>query len=99
LIAEFLLKLQEPKPFIHAWHLYRFLPFGRGGAKNQKSLLLDDEVYERIVSQTKARNLPFKVFKRKDMLLSQTVEFFWVENNQLLSQSRINGRRPYSTGQ
>lgn len=92
--GEYLRILQNPDgSFLHAWHLYKFLPFGRGGKPNQNKLEIPDSDYEKIVNDIRKKELPFKVFKRKDMLLSKTVEFFWVEDGKLFAQSRAKGKR------
>jgi MoaA/NifB/PqqE/SkfB family radical SAM enzyme len=96
-IAEFLkelnTELNQNTHFIHAWHLYQFIPQGRGGAKNQEQLLLPEQQYEYLVSAVKALALPFKIFKRKNMLFSETVEFFWMQQDQIYSQSRYHTAR------
>lgn len=93
-IGEYLRELQNSeRKFIHAWHLYKFLPFGRGGKIHKAELETTDEDYEKIVGAVRKLDLPFKVFKRKDMLLSKTVEFYWVENGKLMAQSRSTGQR------
>lgn len=92
-IGEYLRKLQNSDHnFIHAWHLYKFLPFGRGGKVHKAELEITDDKYEKIVSAVRGLDLPFKIFKRKDMLLSKTVEFYWVENGKLMAQSRDAGQ-------
>jgi MoaA/NifB/PqqE/SkfB family radical SAM enzyme len=91
-IGEYLRALQDPeRPFLHAWHLYKFLPFGRGGEAHRDELLLADAEYERIFSEARQLALPFRVFKRENMLLSKTVEFYWLEGGRLRAQSRANG--------
>ena len=92
-IGEYLRQLQTraKKPFIHAWHLYRFLPFGRGGRVNRQHLEIPQSEYETLVRQVRELNLPFKVFKRENMQMSKTVEFYWVENGKLMAQSGARG--------
>ena len=65
---------------IHAWHLYQFIPTGRGGEFHKDLLLLPNEDYEDILQNVLKLNLPFKVYKRKNMQKSKTVTFFWKEN-------------------
>ncbi len=94
-IGEYLRTLQEgEKKIIHAWHLYKFLPFGRGGKLHQAELEISDELYEQIVREVRQQKLPFQVFKRKDMLLSKTVEFYWIEQGKLMLQSKSKGIQP-----
>lgn len=79
---------------LHAWHLYRFIPAGRGGARNAAALSISNGDYERIVSEVKAQYYPFTVFKRPDMRHSATVDFLWYENNSL----RVGSEYWASTG-
>ena len=93
-IGEYLRNLQgSENKCIHAWHLYKFLPFGRGGKLHQAELEMPDTEYEKVVREVREQKLPFHVFKRKDMLLSKTVEFYWVEAGQMMAQSRAQGTR------
>ncbi|MDE3245326.1 MAG: radical SAM protein [Acidobacteriota bacterium] len=68
---------------LHAWHLYRFLPVGRGGVPNSQELAVDREAYLRACRGLKAAGLPFTVFQRDDMQRASTVEFFWFEKGRL----------------
>lgn len=81
-LAEYFRKFHEygHKP-IHAWHLYQFVPTGRGGEFNKDILLLNIQEYDQICNAIIKLNLPFKVFKRRNMPQSKTVTFFWKENN------------------
>jgi len=72
---------------VHAWHLYRFLPLGRGGSRHRAELSISSEQYACAFRQLTTLELPFKVFRRSDMYRSQTVEFFWVEKGQIRSGS------------
>lgn len=68
---------------LHAWHLYRFLPYGRGGAKHADDLDISEAVYHDACNTVRARQLPFRVFKRPDMRHSKHVDFFWYEGHTL----------------
>lgn len=83
-LAEFFrgFHLSGNKP-IHAWHLYQFIPTGRGGEFSKDLLLLDNADYEAICDSISLLKLPFKVFKRRNMPQAKTVTFFWKENNQI----------------
>lgn len=85
-IAELLKNFQIENKNIYAWHLYQFLPQGRDGAKNAHILELPEARYNIICESVKKLNLPFKVFKRTNMLQSKTVEFFWMEQEKLHRQ-------------
>lgn len=68
---------------VHAWHLYRFLPVGRGGGANAGALAVDRDEYLLACRAVKAMNLPFAVYQRNDMQRSSTVEFFWFDQGRL----------------
>ncbi len=61
---------------VHAWHLYRLLPIGRGGAVHEPELATDYDA-----ACAKVRQIPwsFPVLKRPDMLHSKCVGFYWRE--------------------
>ena len=82
-LAIFLKILGTGSPFIHAWHLYKFIPQGRGGGVNADFLMLSDEEYIRVSDEVGGLGLPFDVFKRRDMYHSKTVDFFWLESGKL----------------
>jgi MoaA/NifB/PqqE/SkfB family radical SAM enzyme len=62
---------------VHAWHLYRFLPYGRGGARHRAELEVTAEEYAAACDAALALDLPFRVFRRTNMYRSRNVEFFW----------------------
>jgi MoaA/NifB/PqqE/SkfB family radical SAM enzyme len=68
---------------LHAWHLYRFLPVGRGGVTAGESLALSHEDFREACREAKGAGLPFPVWRRDDMLRSSSVEFFWYEGGEL----------------
>ncbi len=68
---------------LHAWHLYRFLPVGRGGAQNGQELEVDRDEYLRACRALKTAGMPFTVFQRDDMQKASTVEFFWFKQGKL----------------
>lgn len=68
---------------VHAWHLYRFLPVGRGGEANARMLEVGREEYLHACRAVKAMGLPFTVYQRTDMQRSSTVEFFWFDQGRL----------------
>ena len=82
-LAAFIKELNSDFPFIHAWHLYKFIPEGRGGSVNALELMIPDEDYIRVCGQIKVMDLPFKVYLRQDMYHSKTVDFFWYEQGRL----------------
>lgn len=68
---------------VHAWHLYRFLPVGRGGAPQGQELAVDREAYLQACDAMKSAGLPFPVLRRDDMTRASTVEFCWFEKGRL----------------
>jgi len=88
-LAEFIRKHNESTNHIHAWHLYQFIPIGRGGAVHGDDLRIEPAEYNEIVESVKALDLPFRVYRRSDMYASQTVDFFWYENGEIKCGSEI----------
>lgn len=86
-LAEFLRRYQGEGGNIHAWHLYRFLPLGRGGARNRAALEIPEARARALCTAVKVRDLPFTVFSRPDMYRSRTVEFFWQKDGRIVSGS------------
>jgi MoaA/NifB/PqqE/SkfB family radical SAM enzyme len=87
-LAEFLREYHSGTNHIHAWHLYQFVPEGRGGSTlRAQDLQLPQEEYQRIFSLLKAKNLPFKIFKRSSMYHSKDVQFYYFEAGRIFSKS------------
>ncbi|OGX24163.1 MAG: hypothetical protein A2787_06390 [Omnitrophica WOR_2 bacterium RIFCSPHIGHO2_01_FULL_48_9] len=82
-LALFLKELNQAQPFIHAWHLYKFISEGRGGRVNAEALAIPDGEYTKVCNEVKALGLPFTVYLRKDMYHSKTVDFFWYQHGKL----------------
>jgi len=82
-IADYLADVRASGVAVHAWHLYRFLPVGRGGAVNAERLKVGRADYIRACAEVRRRELGFRVFRRDNMLRSNTVEFYWFENGLL----------------
>jgi MoaA/NifB/PqqE/SkfB family radical SAM enzyme len=68
---------------IHAWHLYRFLPIGRGGARHGARLNTGTEAYRAAVEALRREDLGFTVFRRSDMVHASTVAYVWAEGGAL----------------
>ncbi len=64
---------------VHAWHLYQFLPIGRGGAVHGGQLALPQCAYEAVGRDADSLDLPFRIYRRADMYHSRTVDFFWMD--------------------
>jgi MoaA/NifB/PqqE/SkfB family radical SAM enzyme len=65
---------------LHAWHLYRFIPIGRGGAQQgrEDELGLTREVFKALCLPVQ-HTFPWKIYRRPNMMKSETVDFFWKE--------------------
>ena len=74
-LGQLLARLESARPFLHSWHLYRFLPEGRGGEANAEPLRVDDEQFDRACREAKATGLPIPVYRRPDMIRARTVTY------------------------
>ena len=74
---------------VHAWHIYKFLPQGRGGTSHESELTVTEAEYDHAYNQAKSLNLPVRLFMRRDMYHSKEVDFFWVENGVIRQGSEI----------
>jgi MoaA/NifB/PqqE/SkfB family radical SAM enzyme len=76
-LAGFLCDYFDGGGALHAWHLYKFLPEGRGGALHEAELAIGDDAYDAACDAAKGRCDGFHVYKRRDMRHSKSVDFFW----------------------
>lgn len=76
---------------LHAWHLYRFLPEGRGGGPNGARLYVSEDDYDAACAEVRAMDFGITVYKRRDMRHSKTVDFFWYEGEALKIGSQVWG--------
>jgi MoaA/NifB/PqqE/SkfB family radical SAM enzyme len=88
-IADFLAQLRGEGAPLHAWHLYRFLPIGRAGARNAERFDLERKAYLAAVEDMKRRCPDVTIFRRSDMLRSRSVEYFWYEPEGLRIGSEV----------
>ncbi len=86
-LAEHLREYHAITQNIHAWHIYRFLPLGRGGSRNKRELDLTRDQYLEACEVVRALELPFTIYRRPDMYRSKTVEFYWSEGGRVVSGS------------
>ncbi len=86
-LAVFLTDYHRHTENIHAWHLYHFLPLGRGGRVNAERLTIPDKEYRRICEEVNALDLPFQIFRRTDMYRPRAIEFFWSKNGSVVCGS------------
>lgn len=86
---------------LHAWHLYRFRPVGRGGARPNRGpeFGLGMEEFRNMCAPIQSLEHPFQIFRRPDMTRSREVEFFWFQkgvlktgfNSAIASESESGG--------
>lgn len=82
-LAAFLGGLKAAGARIHAWHLYRFLPVGRAGARNGDRLGTSFETFAAAVEGARKVDLGFPVYRRSDMLHASSVAYVWAEGGGL----------------
>ncbi len=82
-IADCLLDVRDSGVALHAWHLYRFVPVGRGGARHRARLGVTRPAFLRACASARRRAAGVTVFRRDNMLRSSAVEFFWFERGTL----------------
>lgn len=68
---------------LHAWHLYKFLPIGRGGRESADELSISDAGFIEACTSVKAAHPELTIYRRNDMRFSKHVDFFWYENGAL----------------
>ena len=78
-VGRMIQSFQEAGARIHAWHLYRFLPVGRGGTGDPAGLSIGEDEFLRAAERARRPSLGFPVYRRDNMLASTSVEFFWFE--------------------
>jgi hypothetical protein len=86
-LGTFLAGYQGRYANLHAWHLYRMLPVGRGGAVHGESLGIGLDEYRTACNAVRADQPGLRILKRPDMLHSATVGFFWLQGGRLRSRS------------
>lgn len=72
---------------LHAWHLYRLLPVGRGGARHGPRLDVGREEYHAASDRVRLQEPSLRILKRPDMLRSTSVGFFWMQGGVVRSLS------------
>jgi MoaA/NifB/PqqE/SkfB family radical SAM enzyme len=88
-IARLLSGYHERGGQLHAWHLYKFLPIGRGGRENADALSVSDEDYDAACISVKQSMSAFPVYRRRDMRYSRHVDFFWYEQGAVRIGSEV----------
>ncbi len=82
-LASYLRDYNADTQHVHAWHLYQFMPIGRGGAVFGDKLEIPAEEYHEIYERIDLIDLGFRTYRRSDMYHSRTVDFFWYSNGEI----------------
>jgi len=80
---------------IHAWHLYRFTPIGRGGARHAPRFTLERDAFHVAAERVRAAALPFPVYGRSELFATRAVEFIWHEREALATAHGPLACRPW----
>lgn len=62
---------------LHAWHVYRFQPMGRGGRLHAGRFQQSDDAWKTTALELRRRHADLPLLLRPDMLRSRQVAFFW----------------------
>jgi MoaA/NifB/PqqE/SkfB family radical SAM enzyme len=76
-IGAWLQDYQEGGGRLHAWHLYKFLPVGRGGRFQAARFATDPEDFNALGALLKRRYPALKIYLRPDMYHSKETSFYW----------------------
>jgi MoaA/NifB/PqqE/SkfB family radical SAM enzyme len=68
---------------LHAWHLYRFLPQGRGGECNASRFQTQPGEFELLGARLKEGFPQLRIYLRGDMYHSRQVGFYWKASGKL----------------
>ena len=82
-LADHLEDLARNGARIHAWHLYRFLPIGRGGLRNAELLATSAQAYRAAVEAVRRGHRGFPIYRRSDMVHASSVAYFWAEDGRI----------------
>lgn len=75
-LASWLRDYDDGAEHVHAWHLYRFVPEGRGG-ETAGDLAISDATYTTAMAAARAAGLRFPVYRRDPHPTSTRVHFYW----------------------
>lgn len=70
---------------VHAWHLYRFQPVGRGGESHADQFSTAPGVFGSLGASIKEKYGDLKVYLRPDMYHSRQTSFYWWEASAMKS--------------
>lgn len=72
---------------VHAWHLYNFIPLGRGGSAHAPRFSVPLDSFHQAGQSLKLKFPDLKMFLRPDMYHSKNVSFHWREAGGLRSMA------------
>lgn len=85
--AELLRRYRDSGGAVHAWHLYKFIPEGRGGSRNAGRFAVGELEYHAAADAMRAAWPELNILKRPDMFRARQVDFFWAERGIIRSAS------------
>jgi MoaA/NifB/PqqE/SkfB family radical SAM enzyme len=85
-VGDFLRDYRNQGGRLHAWHLYRFLPVGRGGSVHGERFGTKPELFGQLGELLKSRFPEMTIYLRPDMYHSRTVSFHWNQGGELKRQ-------------
>lgn len=71
---------------LHAWHVYRFRPMGRGGRLHAGRFQQSDDAWQATALELRRRHADLPLLLRPDMLHSKQVAFFWKKGAKIWRQ-------------
>lgn len=74
---------------LHAWHLYCFVPRGRGGSRAAGILGISRDEFNGAAHRAQSQHYPYVIYRRPDMRHSKAVDFFWHEKGRLHVGSEV----------
>ena len=90
-VGELLSSYKRHGGLLHAWHLYRFLPVGRGGSFHAQRFATDRGVFDSLGGLVKRRFEGLQIYLRPDMYHSRETSFYWWQDGQLRCQAAVSG--------
>lgn len=88
-VGAFLREYAVSGGLLHAWHLYKFIPEGRGGSRNSGRFAISDAAYHTASDAARQLFPSLTIYKRPDMFHSRDVDFFWYADGALRVGSQV----------
>lgn len=80
---------------LHSWHLYRFTPTGRAGARHAARFALALEAFDGAVAPLADPALPFRVYRRRELYASRRIAFVWQARESLTTARGALATEPW----